>query len=90
MLLLYQVSILTFQWPLILASFSHIASIIPLLPPSHHLILLFSPSTHNYLSYFPFLRIPLSLPLDPYSIPNLCDSVDCSLVIIALTANIYM
>lgn len=72
-------------------------SSLPVLPPStpSPLPLLTRPSCssprpiYNHLFYFPFLGRSLYSPVS-FSMPAFCDSLDCSLVIIDLTAHIHI
>lgn len=46
--------------------------------------ILATPSMHNYSFYFPSLGSSLPAPLLSCTVPNICDSTSCSVVIIDL------
>lgn len=75
------------KWQLILAVSPHMSFHSPF-STSHPIL---DPEIHPYTpTLFPFPNENYVFPLVSHSIPNLYGSVDCSLVIIDLIANIYI
>lgn len=84
MLPLYQVSTLLLKWQLILTIYPSIFLLFSsnLILPSQH------PTSPNYLLYFSFLTRSVCSPV-PYSISNICSSMDSSLVTSSLATAVW-